>query len=102
MDVLLGAEAAADVGLDDAHVSPGDAERLADDAAHDVGDLRGGDADDLAAFHVAVRDARLDVHLGLLTGLRMNLHVVVLGVLEGLLDRLVAGAGEVLLGGAGK
>ncbi len=100
--VLLRAETAADVGLDDADVAPGDAERLADDAAHHVRDLGRGDADELAALLVAVGDAGLDVDLGLLAALGMDLHVVVLGVLEGLLDRLVAGLGELVLGRTGQ
>ena len=40
-DVLLIAESAADVWLDNAHLSPGDSQRLPDDTPADMGDLRG-------------------------------------------------------------
>ena len=99
MHVLLGAEAAADVGLDDAHVSPGDAQRLADDAAHDVRDLRGRDTHDLVVLHVAVGGAGLDVHLGLLTALHVEAHVVVGRVVDGVLHGGVAEGGQLVVGG---
>ena len=47
--VLLVAEAAADIRLDDAYLAPGDAESLPDDAADDVRDLCGGVDDDAPA-----------------------------------------------------
>ena len=49
--VLLVAEAAADIRLDDADLAPGDAESLPDDAADDVRDLRGGVDDDAPGLH---------------------------------------------------
>ena len=52
--VLLVAEAAADVGLDDADPAPVDAQRLTDGAADDVRDLGGGDHDDLARLLIGV------------------------------------------------
>ena len=98
VDVLLGAEAAADVGLDHADVAPGDAERLADDAANDVGNLRGAHADDLVALHVAVAHAGLDVDLGLLAALGVDGDVVVGGVVQGLVHGLVPRLGELVVG----
>ena len=96
VDVLLGAKAAADVGLDHAHVAPGDAQGLADHAAHDVRDLGGGHADDLAALHVAERGAGLDVDLGLLARLGVDGDVVVRWVVDGVVHRLIAVLGQVL------
>ena len=97
VDVLLRTETTADVGLDDAHVAPGNAKGLADDAAHDVRNLRRAHTDDLLALHVAVGDAGLDVDLRLLAALRMDGDVMIGGILEGLLHRLVAGLGELVL-----
>ena len=54
--ILLVAEAAADVGLDDADAAPGNVQRLSDGAAHDVRDLRRGNDDDLACFLIGVDD----------------------------------------------
>ena len=51
--ILLVAEAAADVRLDDADVRPRAAQRLPDDAADDVRDLRGAGQDEAAVFAVA-------------------------------------------------
>ena len=59
--VLLVAEAAADVGFDDSHLAPGDAQGLAADPADDVGDLGGGDHGDPPALHVGGADVVLDV-----------------------------------------
>ncbi len=59
--VLLIAEAAADVGLDDADIRPGTAQRLTDDTADDVRDLRGGDDDDAAVFLIGVAAVILDM-----------------------------------------
>ena len=50
--VLLVAEAAAYVGLYDAHLAPGYAQRLADDAPHDVRYLRRGDHHHAAVLHI--------------------------------------------------
>ena len=97
MDVLLCAEATADIGLNDANVAPGNAKGLADDTAHDVRDLRRAHADDLVALHVAVGDTGLDVDLRLLATLRMDGDVMIGRVLESLLHRLVAGLGELVL-----
>ena len=102
MDILLGAKAAADVGLDHADAAPGNAEGLADDATADVRDLCRRDADDLAALLVAVRDTNLDVRLALLTSEGLNGEVVVLGVEKCVLDALVAHLPELLLWGHGK
>ena len=52
--VLLVAKAAADVGLDDAHVCPRTPKRLTDNAADDVRDLRGGNDDDAPVFLVGI------------------------------------------------
>ena len=52
--ILLVAKASADVGLDDADIRPRTPERLTDDAADDVRDLRGGHDDDAAIFLVSV------------------------------------------------
>ena len=60
-DLLLIAEAAADIGLDHADLPPRDAERLPADAADDVGNLGGGDDDDPSLLHVGVGDGLLDV-----------------------------------------
>ena len=54
-NVLLVAEAAAHVGLDDADTRPGNAQRLTAHAAHDVGDLGGADHRDFLSFHVRER-----------------------------------------------
>ena len=59
--VLLIAEAAADVGLDDADPAPVDAEGLTDGAADDVRDLRGGNDDDLAGLLIGVGNVVFDV-----------------------------------------
>src|SRR5699024_7704324 len=59
--VLLVAEAAADVGLDDAHLAPGDSQRLADHAADDVGNLGGGGDDDAACLHLGKADVIFNV-----------------------------------------
>jgi hypothetical protein len=96
VDVLLGAKATADVGLDHAHVAPGDAQCLADHTTHDVGNLGGGHADNLAALHVAEGGAGLDVDLGLLASLGVDDNVVVRRVVDGIVDGLVAVLGEVL------
>ena len=50
--VLLVAEAAADIGLDDLNVCPRSSQRLTDDPADDVGDLRRGNDGDAAVFAV--------------------------------------------------
>ena len=52
--ILLVAKASADVGLDDADIRPRTPERLTDDAADDVRDLRGGHDDNAAIFLVSV------------------------------------------------
>ena len=59
--VLLVAEAAAYVGLDDAHLPPGNAQGLADDAADDVRYLCGGDDHDAAALHIGPAVVIFDV-----------------------------------------
>ena len=59
--VLLVAESAADVGLDQANAAPGKAKRLPADAAHDVRNLRAGDDDDLACLLFGVADVVFDV-----------------------------------------
>src|SRR5699024_11385469 len=59
--VVLVAEAAADVGLDDAHLAPGDSQRLADHAADDVGHLGGGGDDDAACLHLGKADVIFNV-----------------------------------------
>ena len=59
--VLLVAEAAADIGLDDADGTPGHADGLTHRAAHDVGDLGGGDDDGLAGLLIGVADEVFDV-----------------------------------------
>ena len=99
MDVLLGAKATTDVGLDHAHIAPGDAQGLANHAAHDVRDLGGGHADDLATLHVAERSAGLDMDLGLLARLGVDGNVVVRRIVDGVVHRLVAVLGEVLRAG---
>ena len=50
--VLLVAEAAADVGLDDPHLAPGNSQGLAHHPADDVGNLGRGDHHDPARLHV--------------------------------------------------
>ena len=50
--VLLVSEAAADVGLDDLHIRPRAAERLRDNAANDVRDLRRAGHDDAAVLRI--------------------------------------------------
>ena len=59
--ILLVAEAAADVRLDDADVRPRAAQRLPDDAADDVRDLRGAGQDEAAVFAVAEAAVIFDV-----------------------------------------
>ena len=59
--VLLVAEAAADVRLDDAHAAPVDAQRLTDGAADDVRDLGGGDDDDLAGLFIGIGNVVFNV-----------------------------------------
>jgi len=59
--VLLVTEAAADVGLDDLDLAPADAERLPDDAAHDVRDLRRGGHRQPVALGGAEHHVVLDV-----------------------------------------
>ena len=59
--VLLVAEAAADVGLDDLNVRPGTAQGLAHDAADDMGDLGGRHHDDTAVFLIGKAAVVLDV-----------------------------------------
>ena len=59
--ILLVAEAAADVRLDDADVRPRAAQRLPDDAADDVRDLRGAGQDETAVFAVAEAAVIFDV-----------------------------------------
>ena len=59
--ILLVAEAAADVRLDDAHIAPRDAQRLPHDAPHDVRDLRGGGDDDAPALHLRKADVVFNV-----------------------------------------
>ena len=59
--VLLVAEAAADVGLDNAHLPPGDAQGLTADAADDVGDLGGGDDGNASPLHVGGADVVFNV-----------------------------------------
>ena len=59
--VLLVTEAAADVGLDNADLTPGATQSLAGDTADDVGDLSGGNQDNAACFHVSVNAVVLNV-----------------------------------------
>ena len=59
--VLLVAETAADVGLDDPDPAPVHAQRLSDDAPDDVGDLGGGHDVDLVPLHVGIADEVFDV-----------------------------------------
>ena len=59
--VLLVAEAAADVRLDDADIAPRTAQGLSDDAAYDVRDLRGAGHDEAAVFLIAEAAVILDV-----------------------------------------
>ena len=59
--VLLVAEAAADIGLDDADLAPGDAQGLAHHPADDVGDLGGGDHHHPARLHVGKAAVVLNV-----------------------------------------
>ena len=59
--ILLVAEAAADVRLDDADVRPRAAQRLPDDTPDDVRDLRGARQDEAAVFAVAEAAVILDV-----------------------------------------
>ena len=89
-DLLLVAEAAANAGLDDADVAPADAEGLAADAPHDVGDLRGRDHRDAPALHVGEAHVGLDVALAHLLRLGVDLVAVVARVVDGGLHRVVA------------
>ena len=59
--VLFVAEAAADIGLDDLHVSPGAAQGLANHPADDVGDLGGGDHHNPSVFLIGEAAVVLDV-----------------------------------------
>ena len=59
--VLLVAEAAADVRLDDADIAPWAAKRLSDDTAHNVRDLRGAGHDQTTVFFIAEAAVVLDV-----------------------------------------
>ena len=59
--ILPVAKTAAQIGFDDAHLSPGQAKRLADHAPHDMRDLRGADDHDLAAFAIGKADRRFDM-----------------------------------------
>ena len=59
--VLLVAEAAADVGFDDADGAPGHPDGLAHRAAHDMGDLGGGHHHGLARLLIGVADKVFDV-----------------------------------------
>ena len=59
--VLLVAEAAADVGLDNPDLPPGEAQGLAADPADDVGDLGGGGDNDPPPLHVGGTDMVLNV-----------------------------------------
>ena len=54
-DVLLIAEAAADIRLDNPYFSPVDSERLSAHAATDMRQLRGRHHDNLSAFHIRIR-----------------------------------------------
>ena len=93
--VLLVAEAASDIGLDDLNVRPRSSQRLTDDPADDVGDLRRGNDGDAAVFAVGKAAVVFNVavlhHRGLVPALDLNK--------AGLFDRLVVialGHGRVL------
>ena len=60
-DVLLVAEAAADIGLDDMDITPRTVQRLTDDTAYDVGDLGARDDDQPAVFRIGKAAVVFDV-----------------------------------------
>ena len=93
--VLLVAEAAADVRLDDADVAPRAADGLTDDAADDVRDLRGAGHDQTAVLLVAEAAVVLDVAVLDRRRLVPALDLNKAGLLDGF--RVVAcGGGRVL------
>ena len=93
--VLLVAEAAADIGLDDLNICPRSSQRLTDDPADDVGDLRRGNDGNSAVLAVGIAAVVFNVavlhHRRFVPALDLNK--------AGLLDRLVVialGHGRVL------
>ena len=108
--VLLVAEAAADVGLDHADLTPGQAQSLTADTAGDVRDLSGGNDDDTAVLHVSVCTVVLDVAVLNGGGVVPALDLDQAGLLDGLsvvtladigVSQQVAGAVLVDLGSIG-
>ena len=60
-DILLVAEAAADIRLDNPYLSPVDTERLSAYAAANVRQLRGRHHDNLSALHIGIRAGIFDM-----------------------------------------
>ena len=91
--VLLVAEAAADVRLDDAHIRPRTSKRLTDDAADDVRDLRGGNNDDASVFLVGVAAVIFNVAVLHGGGIVPALDLDESGLLDGFLIAALADVG---------
>ena len=60
-DILLVAEAAADIRLDNPYLSPVDTERLSAHAAANMRQLRGRHHDNLSALHIGIRAGIFDM-----------------------------------------
>ena len=77
--LLLVAKTAADVGLDDPDLAPGDAQGLAHHPADDVGDLGGGHHGNAAVLHIGVGDGVFNVAVLDLLGVVMPFKAVEFG-----------------------
>ena len=108
--VLLVTEAATDVGLDNADLTPGATQSLAGDTTDDVRNLSGGNQDNAACFHVSVNAVVFDVAVLNGGGVVPALDLDQTGLLDGLsvvaladigVSQQVAGAGLVDLGSIG-
>ena len=108
--VLLVTEAATDVGLDNADLTPGATQSLAGDTTDDVRNLSGGNQDNAACFHVSVNAVVFDVAVLNGGGVVPALDLDQTGLLDSLFQvtladlgvcQQVAGAGLVDLGSIG-